>query len=110
MKKLQVYSNLGTSLLYLGITVNFNMISCYKQWLQCLKQLDKVVFTDDQFALQLVFNKIPAIYENDLFVMPHVWGVSLLNNGLKLGNKKGGGGGGRSDEMGKRRNEGLTGY
>ena len=52
------------------------------------------MFLDDQYALQLVFNKNPAIYENDLFVIPHVWGVSLLNNGLKLGNKKGGGGGG----------------
>ena len=52
------------------------------------------MFTDDQFALQLVFNKTPAIYENDLFVMPHVWGVSLLNNGLKLGNKREGEGGG----------------
>ena len=67
------------------------------------------MFTDDQFNLRLAFNKIPAIYENDLFVMSHVWGVSLLNNGLKLGNKRGGGGG-RSDKMGKRRNGGLTGY
>ena len=52
------------------------------------------MFLDDQFAPRLAFNKIPAIYENDLFVMPHVWGVSLLNNGFKLGNKREGEGGG----------------